>query len=203
MREVSDAFLLNMAEVSATLIGLFLVGVFFYVETGFQRSGPVRNVFEAYIRSGTRITLVVFAFPIGISLTLVVLEFIWVRLLFVVLSVLLLVANVDSVIRVRGLAKVTRSSPGLLLHEIVSTILAQTMIAIPWILGGLHPTRKDFTWAVILAFAVGFTSISATVMSAFAASNETETQPAEADGEPPAEVEHRPEATRTNGKEPT
>jgi hypothetical protein len=31
MREVSDAFLLNMAEVSAALIGLFLVGVLFYV----------------------------------------------------------------------------------------------------------------------------------------------------------------------------
>jgi hypothetical protein len=37
VQEVSDAFLLNMAEVSATLIGLFLVGVFFYVETGFRR----------------------------------------------------------------------------------------------------------------------------------------------------------------------
>jgi hypothetical protein len=37
MREVSDEFLLNMAEVSATLIGLFFVGVFFYVEIGFRR----------------------------------------------------------------------------------------------------------------------------------------------------------------------
>ena len=37
MRQVSDAFLLNMAEVSATLIGLFLVGVFFYIETGLRR----------------------------------------------------------------------------------------------------------------------------------------------------------------------
>jgi hypothetical protein len=39
MRDVSDDFLLNVAEVSATLIGLFLVGVFFYVETGFRRLG--------------------------------------------------------------------------------------------------------------------------------------------------------------------
>ena len=37
MRQVSDAFLLNMAEVSGTLIGLFLVGVFFYVDSGFRR----------------------------------------------------------------------------------------------------------------------------------------------------------------------
>jgi hypothetical protein len=29
MKPISDAFLLNVAEVSATLVGLFLVGVFF------------------------------------------------------------------------------------------------------------------------------------------------------------------------------
>ena len=31
MRQISDAFLLNMAEVSSALIGLFLVGVFFWL----------------------------------------------------------------------------------------------------------------------------------------------------------------------------
>ena len=55
MKPVSDAFLLNMAEVSATLIGLFLVGVFFYVETGFRRLEPdARAAMEPYMRSGTR-----------------------------------------------------------------------------------------------------------------------------------------------------
>jgi hypothetical protein len=57
MQEVSDDFLLN-AEVSATLIGLFLVGVFFYVETGFRRLGAAREAFEPYFRAGTRIVLV-------------------------------------------------------------------------------------------------------------------------------------------------
>jgi hypothetical protein len=38
MREVSDAFLLQVAEISATLIGLFLVGLFFYIETSRGRS---------------------------------------------------------------------------------------------------------------------------------------------------------------------
>jgi hypothetical protein len=61
MREVSDAFLLNVAEVSATLIGLFLVGVFFYVETP--------N---------------------------------WNRVLFLVLSLMLLAANVDRAKTSRG-----------------------------------------------------------------------------------------------------
>ncbi len=115
MRPVSDAFLLNMAEVSATLIGLFLVGVFFYIETGLRRLDQSRKVFESYLRSGTRITLIVFAIPLGLSLALVALEPVHARILFAVLS----------------------------------------------------PTREDLTWAIILSFAVGFISISATVMSAF------------------------------------
>ena len=42
MREVTDAFLLNVAEVSATLIGLFIIGAFFYAEVGLRRLGPAR-----------------------------------------------------------------------------------------------------------------------------------------------------------------
>jgi hypothetical protein len=74
MRQVSDAFLLNMAEVSASLIGLFLVGVFFYIETGLRRAGRARDAFEPYLRSGTRITLIAFSFPIGLSFVLVALS---------------------------------------------------------------------------------------------------------------------------------
>ena len=89
----------HMAEVSATLIGLFLVGVFFYVETGFGRLDRVRTAFEPYLRAGTRITLIVLAIPLGLSLSLVVLELAWSRVLIVVLSVLLIVENVDTVRR--------------------------------------------------------------------------------------------------------
>jgi hypothetical protein len=74
VREVSDQFLLNMAEVSGTLIGLFFVGVFFYVETGLRHLDPaLRDVFVPYLRAGTRIVLLLFALPLGLSLTLVVL----------------------------------------------------------------------------------------------------------------------------------
>jgi hypothetical protein len=54
MRPVTDDFLLNMAEVSASLIGLFLAGVFFYVETGLRRLNRGRDVFEPYLRAGIR-----------------------------------------------------------------------------------------------------------------------------------------------------
>jgi hypothetical protein len=110
VRQVSYAFLLNMAELSATLIGLFLVGVFFYVETGLRRWDRARAAFEPYLRAGTRITLIVFAIPLGLSLALVALELFWGKLLFVVLSLLLIAANIDSAVRVRGVAKVTGST---------------------------------------------------------------------------------------------
>jgi hypothetical protein len=166
MRQVSDAFLLNMAEISATLIGLFLVGVFFYVEGGLRRWKQAREVAEPYLRAGTRITLIVFSIPLGLSLTLVALEEIWARMLFVVLSLLLLVANVDTAIRIRGLAKVTGST-ALVVNEVVTDVIALVIVVTPWALGGLHPTREDLTWAILLAFAAGFLIIGATVMSTF------------------------------------
>lgn len=166
MRQVSDAFLLNMAEVSSTLIGLFLVGVFFYVESGFRRLARGREVFEPYLRAGTRITLIVFAIPLLLSLSLVAMDLVWARVLFALLSLILLAANVDSVIRIRGVAKTT-GSMALLANEVVTSALALVLIVLPWILGGLRPTREDLAWAIVLSFAAGFLSISVTVMSAF------------------------------------
>jgi hypothetical protein len=166
VRAVSNGFLLNMAEVSGSLIGLFLVGVFFYIETGFRRAGPARAAVEPYLRAGTRITLIVFAIPLGVSLTLVVLELAWSRALFLVLSLMLLAANIDTVRRIGESTRVTRSW-GLLVNEIVTTVLSLTLIVLPWILGGLHPDREDLTWAILIAFAAGFLSICATVLSAF------------------------------------
>jgi hypothetical protein len=142
MREVSDAFLLNMAEVSATLIGLFLVGVFFYVETGLQRLGPARGVLQPYFRAGTRIVLILYAFTLFLSLGLVVLTVGWNRLIFLVLSVLLVAANIDTARRIRPVAKVTRSHVWVA-TEVVGTVADVVLVTLPWLLGGLHPTRED------------------------------------------------------------
>jgi hypothetical protein len=166
VRPVSDAFLLNMAEVSATLIGLFLVGVFFYVETGFRRWDRGRERFEPYLRSGTRITMIVFSIPLGLSLALVALNLPWARALFALLSLVLVAANVDSAVRVRGVKQATGST-ALLVNEVVTSLVVVVLVITPWALGGLHPSREDLTWAILLSFAAGFLSISATVMSAF------------------------------------
>ena len=166
MLEISDAFLLNMAEVSASLVGLFIVGVFVYVETGINRGGRLRSVEAPYIRASAQIVILVYAIAIGLSLTLVALEIIWSRVLLVVLSVLLIAANVDTL---RGVRRLTRSyrSPMLLATETLGTFGTVLGITLPWILGGLEPGREDITWMILLAFATGFIGIWAMVLTAF------------------------------------
>jgi heme/copper-type cytochrome/quinol oxidase subunit 2 len=100
MPEVSDDFLLSIAEVTAALAGLFLAGIFFFVETGFR--GREREALEPYFRSGTRIVLILFAIPLILSMTLVVMEPVWSHLLFALLSLIPIAANVDSLRLVWG-----------------------------------------------------------------------------------------------------
>ena len=189
MKPVSDSFLLQVAEVSAGLIGLFLVGVFFYVETTFRRSQEARDVADPYFRASARIVLILFAIPIGLSMTLVALEPAWSRVVFVVLSVVLVAANVDTARRVRTVTAVTRSGV-LLVTEALGTIAVAMLVSLPWILGGLHPSREDLTWAILLSFATGFLSIGAVVTSAFdvARLDERDSSP---DLAPPAERQHQ------------
>ena len=63
MRQVSDSFLLNMAEVSGALVGLFLVGIFFFLEASGGRLDKSREVLEPYLRASTRIVLVLLRSP--------------------------------------------------------------------------------------------------------------------------------------------
>ncbi len=166
MRSVSDSFLLTMASMSAGLVGLFLVGVFFFIDTGFRQVSHAPEVFERYFRSGTRIVLVLYAIPIFLSLTLVALDPVWSRVLFVVLSLVLIAANLDSAIRIRPIAR-SSGMLALAVNEALGTIGVLLLVSLPWILGGFSPTREDLMWAILIAFLIGFLSFSAIVLSAF------------------------------------
>ena len=107
MEPVTDAFLLLVAEVSAALIGLFLVGMIFYIQTGFGQLERSRVVVEPYFRASTRIVLILYSIPLGLSLTLVALPIFWSRMLFLVLMVGLVSANVSTAVGVRPVMKVT------------------------------------------------------------------------------------------------
>jgi hypothetical protein len=54
-----------------------------------------------------------------------------------------------------------------MVNELGGTLDVVALILVPWILGGLHPTREDLAWAILLAFASGFLSICALVLSTF------------------------------------
>lgn len=166
MRPISDEFLLNMAEISAALVGLFLVGMLFFIDIGFRRVTHHREDVEHYFRSSTRIVLVIFAIPLFLSLSLVALDLVWSRVLFVVLSLLLIAANLDSAIRIRPIAR-SYDMLELSVNEVLGTILVLILLALPWLLGGFTPTREHLTWAILIAFLIGFLSISAVVLSAF------------------------------------
>ena len=162
MREVSDQFLLNIAEVTSALVGLFLVGVFFFVETGFR--GRKRDALEPYFLSGTRIVLILFAIPLLLSLTLVAMQPVWSHLLFATLSLLLIAANVDSLRRVRGIGE---ASTTLVMNELIGSAAVLFIVGLPWVLGGIDPSREDLAWSILLSFAAGFLSVSALVLSAY------------------------------------
>jgi hypothetical protein len=167
MRNVSDAFLLNIAEVTAALAGLFLVGIFFFVETElFRRRAEGREVLEPYFRSGTRIVLILFAIPLLLSLTLVAMEPVWSHLLFAGLSLILIAANVDSARRVRGVSEAS-GARALLLNEVAGTVAVALIVTLPWILGGIDPSREDLAWSIMLSFGAAFLSVSALVLSAY------------------------------------
>jgi hypothetical protein len=166
VRQVSDALLLILAEISATLIGLLLVSVFFYVETGLRRFGRAREAATSYLRAGTRIVLILYGMTLALSLALVALKPVWSRVLFAVLSLLLLAANVETSVRIRAVVKLTRST-AVLVNDVVSSAGILALVVIPWVVGGLHPTREDLTWAILLSLTTGFLCTYTLVLSVF------------------------------------
>ena len=92
---------------------------------------------------------------LALSLSLVALESIWTRVFFAVLSLLLLAANTTTSLRIRALAKLTRST-AVLVNDVVSSAGILALVAIPWALGWASPDREDLTWAILLSLATGF-----------------------------------------------
>lgn len=182
---VSDGFLLTVAEVSAALIGLFLVGMVFYVQTGFRRLERSRAVVEPYFRASTRIVLIVYSVPLAISLTLVALTPGWSQILFWALVVALLLANVDTVGGLRPVMRATGSRL-LLYNEIVGTIGVIALIVVTLSLGGLTPGREDLAPAILLALGLGFLSTCVLVLTLFDISEfeRSEDRPQERRGPP-------------------
>lgn len=166
MDPVPDSFLIAVAEISAALIGLFLVGMIFYIQTGFDRLERSRPVVEPYFRAATLITFISFAIPLGVSLTLVSLPIVWSRLLYLALVVGLIVVDVSTVRAVRRSYRVTGLRL-LVMMEVVGTAMVALMIILPLATGGLSPERDDLVPGILLSLAIGFLSTCVLVLTLF------------------------------------
>jgi hypothetical protein len=166
MDPVSDSFLLTVAEISAALIGLFLVGTIFYIQSGYESNERSREVVEPYLRAATAITLIAYAIPLSVSLTLVALPIVWSRLLWLVLVVALVIENVVTVGTVRAVVRLAGLRL-LAMIEIVGTVTVLIMVVLPLALGGLSPGREDLVPSILLSLGVAFLGTGVLVLTLF------------------------------------
>lgn len=161
-----NEFLLGVSGVAATLIGTFIVGVFFYIDTDLHRMLMSSDAADRYLRSGVRWVFVIYALPLFVPLTLAAFEPIWGTAVFIGLSVILLLSTMDTG---RRIVKSGRMgvSPSLAVNHWASTAGVIVLVALPWIIGGWVPPATAFIPSTIIAIAVGFTSTAALIMTQF------------------------------------
>lgn len=101
MQVVSLAFLLTVAQIVATLLGLLIVASFFYIDTGLRRLSDLRGAAEPYFRATTKIIIAMYGFAFATSLALVAFAPWAARLVFVAGAVYLVVATAEWAVRSR------------------------------------------------------------------------------------------------------
>ena len=166
MDPVADSVLDTIANISASLIGLFLVGMIFYVQTGFDRVERSRDLIEPYFRAATLITFISLAIPLGISLSLMTLPLVWSQLLYLTLLAALIAADVTTIKAVRACVRATGLRL-LSMMEIVGTAMVAAIAGLPVATGGLQPEREDLVPALLVSLGVGFLSTCVLVLTLF------------------------------------
>ncbi|MCS5718451.1 hypothetical protein N1027_09905 [Herbiconiux sp. CPCC 205763] len=162
----SSEFLLGLGGVAATLIGTFIVGVFFYLDTDLHRMMMASDAADHYLRSGVRWVFAVYALPLFVALTLAVFDPIWGALTFIGISVIVLLSTVDTgrrMLKRRG----SGESIGLVVNQWVCTGAVVVLVSLPWILGGWVPPATAFIPSIVLALAAAFASTVALIMKQF------------------------------------
>jgi hypothetical protein len=167
VRPVTNELLLNLAVISATLLGLLVVGVLFYVETGLRRLEHAADVFAPYVRGAARLTMGIYVVALATSLAIVALEDPWARVVFLVAGIAVIGALVDFTRRARVLGELMGSAAWSRLHEVVVWACVVGALALPWILGGVRPSAEDLTWGILLALALGLLSTLNMLLSVF------------------------------------
>lgn len=166
MNTVSNDFLLALADISAALTGLFLVGMIFYIQIGYEKRQRSRAVVEPYFRAATSITFIAFVVPVVVSLTLVALPIGWSVVLYYGLVFALIVADIATVSTVRKLHQEMRLGL-LVMIEVVGTAVVVLMIILPPVTGGLTMEREDLVPGLLLSLGVAILATWVLVLTLF------------------------------------
>ena len=159
---VSDAFLLQLAGITASLLGFFVVGVFFYVQRGlFPHAAQVA---QQYMQAGTRTVILLYGMTLSVSLGLVVLESSWAALLYFCVSVVLLWSVVRTSLAISSLHRALEIR---VIPQIPMWLAAASSLVAPWIMGGVSPSREQLTLAILLLGVFAFASSASLVLSSF------------------------------------
>lgn len=162
----SAEFLLGVAGVSATLLGTFIVGVFFYLDSDRHRTLSATEAADLYLRSGIRWVFAAYAVPVLVPLALVGTGPVGGAAAFIVLGAILLAATVDTGRRISAMGG-SGSSMTLVVNEWTTSAAIVVAMVLPWVLGGWLPSAGDYTPSLLLVLASGFSSTAALVMAQF------------------------------------
>jgi len=163
---VSD-FYVNLAGVSGTLLGTFVIAAFFYLDSTMHRDAVTGALDERYIRAAIRWVFAAYSLPVFVSLTLASLAPVYGLVVFVALSVLLLLATFATARRMLAVAS-TGASRTLVLNEWFTTAALPVIVALPWILGGrLVPPPDAYVPSLLLCVVIAFSSTAAVIMAEF------------------------------------
>lgn len=169
---MTDEFLLGLAGIAATLVGMFIVAVFFYLDSALHRSrGAAGSTPDLYMRAGTRWVLLAYGLPLVVPLVVIGAEPAWAAAAFLVLAAALVLATVDTSRRVvrKG---ATRTSSALAANEILTSVAVLVLAVLPWVLDGWVPSRSAFVPSLLISLVIGFTSTATVIMSIFDAGPE-------------------------------
>lgn len=162
MGNVSDPFLLEIAGISASLLGFFVVGVFFYVERSiFPQAADEAH---GYLKAAVRSVIYLYGMAVLVSLGLVVFSSEFVSFLYISLSAGLVwsVAHTNAATR-----RLQRAVGVRVLSQTFTWFATILILGLPWVLGGLAPSRPHFTWGLIFVSVFAFITTASFVLSAF------------------------------------
>lgn len=164
MRPVADELLLTIAQIAATLMGLLLVAVFFYVESGIRRLKTLAPEANRYMRATTKVVMLLYALVLALSLALVLLETRWASVVLIVMSAMVVLTLVEWTVRSRTVRRMVRIRGTSVWG---GWTLALLPLLVPWIVDGWAPSRQTLTLTLVLVGAFAFANSVGLLLVAF------------------------------------